>query len=96
MVYRRAVQKEPSSLAARSDEEVLLAAPNISEIPLAQQGQVIEEHEREAEEWMDNVAEDIILKCFEEVRYNLIVHMFEGMTVLQYGCNLISVPTISR
>lgn len=45
---------------------------------------------------MDNVAEDIILKCFEKVRYNFIVHMFEGMTVLQYGCNLISVPTISR
>ena len=41
---------------------------NISEIPLAQQGQVIEEHEGEAEEWMDNVTEDVILKCFDEVR----------------------------
>ena len=70
--------------------------PNISEIHLAQQGQVIEKHERGAEEWMDNVAEDIILKCFEEVRYNFIVHVFEGMTVLKYGCNLISVPTNSR
>ena len=41
--------------------------PNISQIALDQVVQVLKEHNKETEEWMDNLAEDVIMKCFEEV-----------------------------